>query len=103
MAQTRAERKSAQRALARNLSQGRHTFPATLTGKTHAASVLGYTKAEWATFSSQQKEELRNEVRNAEKRIERFTNKPADKRKGEFAPDDWQTWEWELYREAMGM
>ena len=68
-----------------------------------AAGILGYSGADWMEFSSQEKRALRGEARNAERRVARYANRSADDRKGDRRPEDWETWEWELYREAMGL
>jgi hypothetical protein len=103
MAQTAAERRSAQRELARNLSEGKRAFPQSLTGKTKAATVLGYTKSEWQAFSPEERKDLRNEVKNAQARINRFAHRSDRNREPGDPRDDWETWEWDLYREAVGL
>jgi hypothetical protein len=68
-----------------------------------AAGVLGYSGADWAEFNSVEKRQLRNEVRNADRRIERFSNRSPENRKGDNRPGDWETWEWDIYKAEMGM
>jgi hypothetical protein len=71
-----------------------------------AAGVLGYSAADWAEFSSAEKRGLRGDVRNADRRIERFARRDPENRKRTGEDDsmeEWETWEWDLYREAMGL
>jgi hypothetical protein len=68
-----------------------------------AAGVLGYSAADWYTLSPREKRDLRNAVRNADRRVTNFAKRPASKRKGDFRPDDWSTVEWEIYMEEMGL
>lgn len=68
-----------------------------------AASVLGFSNADWHTLSSAEKRDYRNAVRNADRRVHNFTKRSADKRKGQYRPDDWTTVEWEIYMEEMGL
>jgi hypothetical protein len=103
MAQTAAERKAAQRRNARELKAGTYKPISTNWAKPKAAKALGYTAAQWHDLDPQEKEVLRNNVRNAERRIDRFAGKPKQQRKRGAATADWETWEWNLYREAMGL
>ena len=71
-----------------------------------AAGILGYSGPDWMELSSAEKKHLRGEVRNAERRVARFVARSADNRTrtGEDNPmDSWEIWEWQLYREAMGL
>lgn len=66
-----------------------------------AAGILGYSGPDWMEFSGAEKKYLRGEARNAERRVERFANRSPENRKGDRRPEDWETWEWDLYKEAV--
>lgn len=68
-----------------------------------AASILGYSGPDWYELSPELRKELREDVRNTQRRIVRFAGRSKDRRTGDYRPDDWETWEWDLYREARGL
>ena len=94
---TPAQRRAAQRKLAKEIKTG--TYKPFDFGRPKAAKVLGYTRKDWQELEAFDRLELRNTVRNAERRIANLAKKPKSKRGGK---KDWETWEWELYKEAIG-
>lgn len=68
-----------------------------------AARILGYSNADWYTLSSSDRKRARAEVYNADRRVKNFSKRSAENRRGDDRPEDWETWEWDLYREEMGL
>ena len=68
-----------------------------------AASVLGFSNADWHSLSSIEKQAYRNIVRNADRRIERFAARSPEDRRGANRPEDWSAVDWELYKEELGL
>lgn len=97
MASSASERTPAQRKLAKEIKTG--TYIPFDFGRPKAAKVLGYSRKDWQALDAFDKLELRNMVRNAERRIGNLAKKPKGQRKGKR---DWESWHWELYKEAVG-
>lgn len=68
-----------------------------------AARILGYSNADWYILTPSERRRARAEVYNADRRVHNFAKRSAENRKGDNRPVDWDTFEWELYREEMGL
>lgn len=70
-----------------------------------AARILGYSNADWYTLSASDRKRARAEVYNTERRVKNFAKRSADdrKRSNQTVTEDWDTVDWDLYREEMGL
>lgn len=70
-----------------------------------AARVLGYSNADWYTLNSAERRRARQEVYNADRRVHNFAKRSAEdrKRSNQSVTEDWDTVDWDLYREEMGL
>lgn len=100
MAQTPSQRRTAQRRLAKDLKAGKPIFTPAEKGQVKAAKVLKIRMSVWNRLPPEQRERLREQAAKGEKRVTKYIAELDAGKTPEWPGDEWETWEWEMYKEA---
>jgi hypothetical protein len=107
MAQTSSERRAAQRRLAKDLKAGkRNILTPAQKGQVKAAQVLKYRMADWNAMPPAERKRIRDFVSGRGRSIKQYAAHRLAGDAEDYYPDDyrddWETWEWDMYKEAVG-